>query len=175
LHRHALAVLIQTASGSLLEGRSQEDLNSSLKAEKEKIKMSSQYQGSELNVILSQIPSSLKTVLKKLGLNPEIVFSVCCPTCFAPYPLPPDPKRKANPVQPTDAKKYPQICLAPFFSSSKTYTKTLAKDQIIQCSAKLFKEGIKPYRLFTHHSLKSWLSRVLWRPGFEDLLDSPLN
>jgi hypothetical protein len=42
----------------------------------------------------------------------------------------------------------------------------------------LFKPGNgldeKPYKVYAHQSLKSWLGRMLWRSNFEDLIDSPL-
>jgi hypothetical protein len=42
----------------------------------------------------------------------------------------------------------------------------------------LFKPGNgldeKPYKVYAHQSLKSWLGRMLWRSDFEDLIDSPL-
>ncbi|KAI9611266.1 hypothetical protein KEM48_004592 [Puccinia striiformis f. sp. tritici PST-130] len=97
VHQHALAVMVQAVLGSLLDGRSEKNINNFLKAEIEKVKMSSQYKTSEMNAILKQIPKTLQTSAGKLGLNSAVISMVCCPDCFALYPLPQNPKADSEP------------------------------------------------------------------------------
>ncbi|KAH9446061.1 hypothetical protein Pst134EB_023879 [Puccinia striiformis f. sp. tritici] len=85
VHQHALAVMVQAVLGSLLDGRSEKNINNFLKAEIEKVKMSSQYKTSEMNAILKQIPETLQTsgeTWLKFGCN----FNGVLPRllCFVP-------------------------------------------------------------------------------------------
>ncbi|KNZ48732.1 hypothetical protein VP01_544g5 [Puccinia sorghi] len=96
VHKLPLIIMIQAVSSSLLEGNSDKKINNFLKVEKEKLKISSSCQASELGSILRQIPENLPTCIRKLGLDAALTSLVCCPSCFTLYPLPGKPEPDSN-------------------------------------------------------------------------------
>lgn len=98
-----------------------------------------------------------RRVIKTLKLTPDARSYVCCPKCFACYPL-------------TSDDSFPDKC---------TYKKTRSS---IECGRRLRKfrriktiEYSVPVRRFIYHEFKVWLGEMLCRPGMEDMLDRDLS
>lgn len=105
--------------------------------------------------MVNSVPVDVRTVTKRLGLEPEYTLYACCPKCFATY----------APIGEGKAQTWPKLC---------THRPTPA-DQ--PCGADLLKpggdkgQGSAPKKQFPLHSLRHWLSQLLAREGVEDLLD----
>ncbi|RXW19244.1 hypothetical protein EST38_g6612 [Candolleomyces aberdarensis] len=115
-----------------------------------------QYNG-DSETIFKLLPKDPRTLSARFLLEPTTTTYICCPECHKLYPFIPN-DRPAN----------PQIC---------DYRKTPASEP---CGAKLWKErdygpyGIRssPVKKYVHQDLKSWLGRLLSRPGIENLLEN---
>ncbi|OJT09666.1 hypothetical protein TRAPUB_13852 [Trametes pubescens] len=125
--------------------------------------------------LLAAIPSDIRTVLTRLGLDPEIIRYASCPKCRCTYP--PDEKNAAKP--------YPSRC---------TYQETDKG----KCGERLVQEvpgGLgreEALKYYPYHSLKKWLAALSLRPellklarnawdstssstgGWHDIWDAPI-
>jgi hypothetical protein len=98
------------------------------------------------------MPLFVNSAIAQLGLEPDLIRSICCPKCFTLYSL-------------TDC---PEIC--PRRETPKSWP----------CNASLWATRHRgghaprrvPARLYTTQSFESWLTWFLGRPGIEDLLDT---
>jgi hypothetical protein len=100
------------------------------------------------------IPSDIRTAIKELDLDPEIVTYACCPSCFYLYP----PMENDGTTM-----RYPTVCTARRFLNI--------------CNARLTKPGAPgsppvPIKPFTYQPFESWLSRMLARPDFTNGLET---
>ncbi len=114
-------------------------------------------------LLLKCIPRDIRTAMRLLHLDPDIVRYACCPTCFAIYSPDADPLRADDP--------YPHHC-------SSTNADGVA------CGAALVVEEkqppkdkhdpprivYKPICVFPYRTLASWLKAFLSRPEIEKLL-----
>ncbi|KZS87333.1 hypothetical protein SISNIDRAFT_419735, partial [Sistotremastrum niveocremeum HHB9708] len=90
-----------------------------------------------------------RKLIKILDLEPETRDFICCPTCFACYPLDTQLRRCTFQATPNSAV----------------------------CDARLFKSDDKrqPVKKYMHQDMSHWMARLLARPGIEDILDRPLS
>ena len=108
---------------------------------------------------LSDIPRDVRTALDRLELEPVTDEFVCCPVCFSLYPLPSpgaDPNAKCTRRESLDPRQP-------------------------ACGRRLYKDAPLrqdttpiPKRTLLQHSFADWLSRLLNRPGMEELLELDL-
>ncbi|RXW11340.1 hypothetical protein EST38_g14515, partial [Candolleomyces aberdarensis] len=113
------------------------------------------YKG-DSKAVFNVLPKDPRTLSSRFLLDPTTTTYICCPECHKLYHFIPD-----------DPTANPKIC---------DYRKTPASES---CGAKLWKErdygpyGIRssPVKKYVHQDLKSWLGRLLSRPGIEDLLE----
>lgn len=103
--------------------------------------------------LISDIPTDIRTVTADLQLKPTTEAYVCCPKCFACYPI--------------DAgSPYPDRCTNDKTASGKMCKRRLRKTRTIKGKLHTF-----PSRRFLYHRLDSWIADLLCRPGMEDVLD----
>ena len=118
--------------------------------------------------LLKEIPLTMGTVVKRLGLDPKFVVKSCCPDCFSLYPL-----QKHEQLETTE--EITMECSARFYSKSKKYVKGKGKDAKIVCGKPLTRpDSLVPLKTFTYQPLKDWLASKMWEVEFEDLLDQSL-
>lgn len=108
---------------------------------------------------LDSVNLDVRTVLKKLEIEPEYMLYACCPDCSALYP--PNPSRATDP--------YPHHC---------TKSSTPDKDR---CGAHLVQSRKKrgtdehlawvPIKIFAFQSMKTWLGQLCSRIGVERQLE----
>ena len=103
--------------------------------------------------IISDIHGDVRTVIDAMDVTPVTRSYVCCPKCFACYPL-------------DGTNSYPDRC---------SYRATPASDP---CDCKLRvtrringKDRTFPARRYIYHDFKHWLGRLLCRPGIEEAMD----
>ena len=102
------------------------------------------FQASVTEQSLSAVPQDVRTALRILDVEPEILRSICCPKCFSQYPL----STKEISCQQRDAIR------------SK------------KCEAPLFGEDNRPKKLYVSQSFTHWLSSFVKRPGYQQLLET---
>jgi hypothetical protein len=109
----------------------------------------------------------------ELQPEPSVSQLICTPDNVAPSGST-SSQRNVVPLATSSSTSISQ-CSAQIYLPGKQYLKSPV---IPICSTDLFKPGNgldeKPYKVYAHQSLKSWLGRMLWRSNFEDLIDSPL-
>lgn len=110
----------------------------------------------ELRPLLHALPKDPRTVVAKYNLEPVIHVRLCCPSCFCLYDYTPD---SAQPPTCTHrpAREDP-ACGAPLWTTMNLKNKTLS----VPCRKQVFQD------------LPHWISRLLARPGMEDLLENPI-
>ena len=115
------------------------------------VKMTLKHAGSSSKKLLISFPKDPRTVLKTLGLSPEVQGYVCCAKCFALYPR---------------DSQVPSLCSFKDTPSSKECAEPLMT---------LRRTGDRENRVYVreyeHQVFKSWLGRLLCRPGMEEILD----
>lgn len=106
--------------------------------------------------ILRALPQDVRTVANILSLMPQATAYVCCPKCFAMYP-----------IEPSDSTSYPERC------SNKD-----APDSP-QCGRRLRTPSNNPSREFLYHGLDHWVAKLHGSQKLEDAIDTertpPLN
>ena len=100
---------------------------------------------------LDGFPRDPRTVLDVLKLNPEEEAFVCCPKCFALYP---------------SNGEAPALCFFRSTSTSKPCNELLTQTRRIGGTTRTVF-----LRQYFHQILKTWLGRLICRPGVENLLD----
>ena len=115
------------------------------------VKMTLEQASSSPRKLLTAFPQDPRTVLKTLELSPEVRGFVCCPKCFALYPQDSD---------------IPESC-----SSKDTVSSKECKEPLTRL--KRPDDGTKRVyiREYDHQTFRSWLGRLLCRPGMEDVVD----
>ncbi|WAQ84719.1 hypothetical protein PtA15_5A292 [Puccinia triticina] len=117
--------------------------------------------------VLNSLPKTTQTVMQRLAIEPDLLFFVCCPSCFATYPdgstgpercthrLPDDSEESTEPdgtgVRDKSRKK-PYLCGTPLFKDFASSKPT-------------------PVRCLAIQDLYSWLGRLFSREGIEDALN----
>ncbi|KAL7284233.1 hypothetical protein ACG7TL_001515 [Trametes sanguinea] len=97
--------------------------------------------------MLAAIPSDVRTVLGRLGLEPDIVRYASCPKCHATYT--PDKKNKKKP--------YPPVC------SLKETDKGPCGEPLV-CPREDGEDGDEARKYYPYHSLLSWIAALSLRP-----------
>ncbi|OJT11998.1 hypothetical protein TRAPUB_11455, partial [Trametes pubescens] len=112
-------------------------------------------------LMLQTIPKDVRSALKKLHINPEIIRYACCPRCFKTYP--PDDSRPTDP--------YPHHC-----DFSETDKPVCGTPLVVRQKLAPLRKGeprrvvytaIKPY---PYRSFASWLACLFSRPELERIL-----
>ncbi|RDB30843.1 hypothetical protein Hypma_005801 [Hypsizygus marmoreus] len=163
--------------------------------------------------LVDQFPVDLKTARKLFELEPTVTDYICCPECFALYPVDGGVKLEDGGNQsvpqmnssatyhadaalnrelpfwddelqePSEAKNlpYPLEC-----NHRPTRDSPRCGARLVRCSieeptdepnsnsqdgrqSKL--RSFRPLRMYSHQSMKAWLSRLMSRPGMEHLMD----
>ncbi len=104
----------------------------------------------------SDIPSDPRTMLDSFKLKPHVDAFVCCPTCYALYPIVPGVK-----------DSYPETCTHRDMSDGDVCGRILRRTRTIKG-----KTYSMPSRRVLVHRMKMWLGSLLCRPGHEDILDA---
>ncbi len=108
--------------------------------------------------IIENIPKDPRTMINSFDLKPAVLAFVCCPKCFAMYPL--------N----EDEHAYPDTCTHRSTPNSDICGRTLRKTRTVKGRKFSF-----PSRRILLQDLKRWCGEILSRPGYEDYLDKPLD
>ncbi|MBW0473531.1 hypothetical protein O181_013246 [Austropuccinia psidii MF-1] len=121
------------------------------------------------NQLLKSVPSDVRSIIRRLAIDPELVQVVCCPHCFAMYPN--------NSTTPTHCIN--QTLQTPPFSaaSESQIPQSLSSSEDLSriCGTSLFqrcKIGQSPIKTYAYQSFYDWLGRLFSRPGIETALDS---
>jgi hypothetical protein len=122
---------------------------------------------------IKALPQDTRTVLKNLGIEPQLTYLICCPACFAMYP---------------DDFTAPKNCtqrLLPSVSDEsdsglpdeeENQDQPPVREDKWLCGAELFKpsnacfKGL-PIRRYAFQSLTDWLAHLFNREGIEEALD----
>lgn len=94
-----------------------------------------------------------RTILTAFDLDPSVREFICCPSCFALYPL---------------SESVPRHCPYTSTKSSKSCDAKLWRKRTIRG-----KEMEFPVRKYLHQSLRHWLARMLSRKEIEQWLEHP--
>lgn len=114
-------------------------------------------------LLLKCIPRDVRTVLRTLHLEPDIVRYACCPRCCALYSPSRDTTQCDDP--------YPHYCSHPtpdgaLCGAKLVFEETQAPRQKNGPKRTVF----KPFRVFPYRTLRSWLKVFLSRPEVEAAL-----
>lgn len=94
-------------------------------------------------------PDDVRTSISRLGVEPDIIRSICCPKCYQNYSL----------------EFLPQTCNFRETPRSHPCGEDLWTTRISRAGPKRV-----PRRLYNTQSLESWVEHFLSRPGIEDIL-----
>jgi hypothetical protein len=153
-----------------------------------------------LSALVNRFPVDLQSARRFFDLEPVLTRYVCCPDCFALYPMrdpdsefeqrdtldtvPPDESQESwaselpyhgleTPVKGPNAP-FPMRCYFRATPESPQCGARVAHHNASFDSDDIFKTDItppKPLKIYSHQSLRAWLSRLISRPGMETLLD----
>lgn len=108
--------------------------------------------------VITSIPMDPRTCCSLFDIDPETSQYIVCPKCHCLYPYENGDEPDSTP-----------LCTFRDTPSSPECDTALWKSR--QLKGNSFK--FVPVRRYLQHDLKSWIGRLLSRPGMEDLLDSP--
>ena len=91
-------------------------------------------------------PADLRTAMKDFQLDPDLVKYASCPKCCCVY-------------APIANHQYPSVCTHKEFPTSDA------------CGEQLIRVDGTPIRPFFYQPVRSWLGRLLSRPGIEEIMD----
>ncbi|PIL35041.1 hypothetical protein GSI_02828 [Ganoderma sinense ZZ0214-1] len=112
--------------------------------------------------LVDDTPVDIRTVLARLGVEPQITRYAACPKCFMTYP--PDPSRKGDP--------YPCTCI-----NSETDKGICGTSLVRRELENPENEGDPPYvvhkaiRPYPYRSMKDWLAHLFMKKAIEDIID----
>ncbi|PLW07026.1 hypothetical protein PCASD_23642 [Puccinia coronata f. sp. avenae] len=128
---------------------------------------------------LDSFPVNPAAVIQHLAIDPDLNFLVCCPRCFAMYPLLTAPAQCLHsefqhPRQP--ANEFGDQFEDHEINDNRAEGDSSDTDDGHRqaCGADLFYEyrgSRRPIRRFAFHDLHSWLARLFSRTGIEDALE----
>ena len=102
-------------------------------------------------VLLDGLPQDERTVLRQFDLDAVTTSFVCCPSCYALYPI----------------RSCPSVCSSRPTPHGSTCGSALWHSQTINGKAYSY-----PQKTYLHQSMKHWMARFLSHPGIEPLVDS---
>lgn len=102
---------------------------------------------------LDLLSKDLRSVVRKLELEPITRDYICCPSCFKLYPLD---------CTGDDAA----LCTASASPGDDECGTALYRTVLVQGQQRRY-----PTRIYLHHDFSHWLANFLTRPGMEDLLE----
>ncbi|OJT15383.1 hypothetical protein TRAPUB_8050 [Trametes pubescens] len=113
-------------------------------------------------ILLKTVPKDVRTALKRLNIDPEIIRFACCPRCFKTYR--PDESREDDP--------YPHACQSvetdrPECGALLVVRKELAPLRKGDPSPRIVYRALKTY---PYRTLASWLAALFLRPAMEQIL-----
>ena len=115
--------------------------------------------------LADSIPKDVRTAIAHLGLEPDVTIYASCPICCALYP--PDPKTPHSP--------YPRKCTAVPDAAHGPCDSDLVETRTVQQRKSKGKSGSKslhaPIRPYPVQNLRSWISKLLSRPGIEQSME----
>ncbi len=103
----------------------------------------------DVNSRISDIPSKVASIIGSLDVEPDSIGYVCCPKCFACYPMETYPTKCSNQEAP-DAP----VC-----------------DRTLRQYTDSTKKRSYAARRYMYHDINQWMARLLCRPGMEEHLD----
>lgn len=109
----------------------------------------------EQHRVLNSFPQDTRTVFQTFDVECNTTSYVCCPKCFKCYAF-----------DSTTPDSYPLRCTHHPGPDSPVCNRTLRKVRTIK--------GVdysRPTRLYMYNDMKSWVGRLISRPGMEDVLD----
>ncbi|KAJ7447354.1 hypothetical protein B0H11DRAFT_1658847, partial [Mycena galericulata] len=109
-------------------------------------------------------PKDPRTIHRQLNLDPVTETYLCCPTCWA---LTPFCAVTDNPVTEQDPDPAIPLCQDRLTSGSDICGEELWKKERIKSRVKC-----TPRLTYIHQSVKTWLGRLLSRPGIEEILQN---
>ncbi|PLW34522.1 hypothetical protein PCANC_19240 [Puccinia coronata f. sp. avenae] len=132
---------------------------------------------------LDSFPRDPATIIRHLAIDPDLHFLLCCPRCFAMYPILAAPEQCVHskfpkPGEHLDEFKNQSDNDEDPGSSTERDSSHADEDHHQLCGATLFykcRRTRQPIRRFAFHSLNSWLARFFSRPGIEDVLEETAN
>ncbi len=114
-------------------------------------------------LLLKCIPRDIRTALRILHLEPEIMRYACCPKCFALYLPSEDPGRSDDP--------YPHTCSHTPPGGEPCGTTLVVEERLApKHKGEPHRRVFRPIRVFPYHTLSSWLKVFLSRPEIEKVL-----
>lgn len=111
------------------------------------------------NEPIESIPTDPRTCPSQFLLDPVTLPFLCCTSCHSLYPFKPGERPDSNDEPPRCSfQRTPtsQVCDAPLWTRRE-----IGENRFI----------FTPIRKYLHQELKTWVGRLLSRPGMEDLLD----
>ncbi|KAI7962764.1 hypothetical protein MJO28_000858 [Puccinia striiformis f. sp. tritici] len=174
--RHVLHVLLQACRFHFEDYMSEAACERFLAEERQKLTQLGNRFGFQTSIMLKNIPASMSTVTRRLGLDCVFQEQAACPKCWTLYEAIPDTETWAK------QKLHLTVtsrCTARFFTTARSLS--TSAEQIRKCDEPVFKEFMvsgkpawRPIKGFCYQKLHDWLKRKLIQPEFEDLIDAPL-
>ncbi|POW07958.1 hypothetical protein PSTT_07896 [Puccinia striiformis] len=176
LDQHVMDVLLQATRFHFDDYMSEAACERFLADEKQKLTRLGNRFGFQTSIMLRNIPASMSTVTRRLGLDCSFQEQAACPKCWTLHEAIPDSETWAK------QKLHLTVttrCTARFFSTARSLS--TSNEQIRKCDEAVFKEftvsgkpAWRPIKGFCYQKLQDWLKRKLICPEFEDLIDAPL-
>lgn len=150
------AIIVLIAIVHCMMGVARDNCNLVLRCLQSILRMAANMQDARAHIFSSNhidcIPITLPTALHYLGLQDHLVMYVVCPACDAVYK--------------EDSGEVPNLCTEVDINGQ------LCNRELFSARHRGNNTWWKPIRRFSHQPLESWLSRLLSRPGIEDMLES---
>lgn len=164
-HPNSFIAALQIMHNNIENNVSDHACEKYLKIEQSKAKISSYEGGSDYS---GQIPNTLRTLKNRFSIQANIHKKVCCPHCYALYPLEEVATGDLNRIQTENEEAKIERCstvnLGNYGTRTPCNTNLLNKDK--------HKNTLYPTKMFFHQMLKEWLAVQLHRPNFEEYLDA---
>ena len=177
MDKHVLRTLIQAAQFHFEDYLSEEACHRFLVEEKSKLAQLGERFGFHTSMMLNSMPTTMSTIIKRLGLYCSFQEQAVCAKCWTLYEAIPDSLNWAK------QKLHPTItrhCTAPFYTNTRNLS-TETGEGPRTCDEPIFtqftasgKIAWRPVKVFCYQKLEDWLQRKLLVDQFEDLLDEPL-
>lgn len=160
--------MVHMAHDAIEKEMSDDMVQKNLVLEHEKIKLLSFH--NEQASIINEIPKSIVTLKKRLGIDTCLIETVCCNLCFKLYDIEKS-HAKDDLLEQHKSRQLTMRCSAEIL---KTFGITGPCQNYLFTKHKT-KKSVGPKMNFVHQDIITWLGKNLQQPGYEDLLDSNIH
>lgn len=167
LRPSSLISMLQIAKASILNGASNEESRTDLHLSKLQAEQGAVEHGYTGRPFWEDLPTTVPTLYRMLNLNVLLASEVCCPSCFALH----------GNIPPKDATSFKQQCDDMRFLKNPKVPKENHNEIFrSKCNTNLYTSGStkNPCRIFHYQSLRTWIAKMMFLPGFENALDASL-